>query len=63
MTNRCAGCEKIIDSSSMSDYKAKCKECDNLYCDSCIEDGMEETASGDWVVMECDCGSKIWRKQ
>ncbi|MDR0484243.1 MAG: hypothetical protein LBH40_03090 [Alphaproteobacteria bacterium] len=63
MANRCASCDGIIDGSSMNDYKAKCKDCGDLYCDSCFEDNAEETTSGEWKVMECDCGGEIWRKQ
>ena len=62
MVNRCVDCEKIIDGTAMSEYKANCKNCDNLYCDSCFEDGSEETASSEWLVFECECGEQILRK-
>ncbi len=45
----------------MEIYKAKCKECGALHCDSCFE--LEAEENGDWMMFECEeCLTEIWRK-
>jgi len=56
----CNNCGCKIDGESMSNWKAKCKDCSSLYCDDCFKEEAEE--KGEWFMLECDCGEKIWRK-
>ena len=33
-----------------------------ICCDSCFEEESEETVSGEWITMECNGGTNIFRK-